>query len=92
MVKRHFSRKIPYIVYMNLSRLASQWEESINSALLRLGKEAERRLDELIVTVERLIETGRGDRVPVIRHGLDRIESARSAVLGLQGDPRLPGV
>ena len=91
MVKRHFSRKIPYLVYVNLSRLASQWEESINSALLEVEKEAECRLDELIATVERLIETGRTDRAPAIRHDLDRIESARSAISRLQGDPRLPG-
>lgn len=83
-VERHFSRKIPYMVYMNLSRLASQWEESINNALLRLENEAARRIDELIATVERLIEIGRGDRAPVLRHDLDRIESARSAVSGLR--------
>lgn len=79
-VKRHFSRKIPYIIYMNISRLASQWEASINSALLRMQKEAERRLDELIATVERLIETGREDRAPVIRHDLQRIASAQRTV------------
>src|SRR5438128_2403469 len=61
-VKWHFSGKIPYMVYMNLSRLATQWEESINRALLRLEKQAARRIDELIATVERLIETGREDR------------------------------
>jgi GTP-binding protein EngB required for normal cell division len=79
-VKRHFSRKIPYVVYMNLSRLASQWEESINGALLKLEREATGRLDALIATVERLIETGRGDRAPVIRRDLNRIESARGAI------------
>ncbi len=79
-VKRHFSRKIPYIVYMNLSRLASQWESSINSALLKLENEAERRLDELLATVERLIETGREDRAAVIQHDLRRIVSAQRAV------------
>ena len=83
-VKRHFSGKIPYIVYMNLSRLASQWEDSINRALLRLEKEAARRIDELIATVEHLIETGRGDRAAVIRHDLERIESARSTVSGVK--------
>ncbi len=78
--KRHFSRKIPYIIYMNISRLASQWEGSINGALLRLEKEAERRLDELIATVDRLIETGREDRALLIRHDLQRIASAQLTV------------
>ena len=84
-VKRHFSGKIPYIVYMNLSRLASQWEESINSALLRLEKEAERRLDELKGTVERLIDAANRDQVPAIRQDLDRIASARTAIEHLEG-------
>ena len=84
-VKRHFSGKIPYIVYMNLSRLASQWEESINGALLRLEKEAERRVDELMGTVERLIDGANLDRVPAIQQDLDRIASARTAIEHLEG-------
>ena len=58
LVRSHFARKVPYVVYTNISRLASQWEESINAALLNMGKEAERRLGELLTTVERLIEAG----------------------------------
>jgi len=79
-VRSHFSRKIPYMIYKNLSRLASQWEEAINGALLGMEKEAERRLGELMSTVERLIETGRDDRVSTIRLNLEQIESARKAI------------
>lgn len=77
MVRSHFARKIPYMVFKNLSRLASQWEEAINTALLNMEREAERRLDELMATVERLIETGRSDHVSTMRLHLDRIESVQ---------------
>ena len=81
LVRGHFARQVPYIIYKNLSRLTSQWEESINAALLKMGKEAEGRLDQLIVTVERLIEGASRDMVPAIRQDLDRIASARATYL-----------
>ncbi len=84
-VKRHFARRIPNVVYTNLSRLASQWEESVNAALRNMQKEAERRLDDLVDTVDRLIETGGRDRLPAIRSDLERIASARRAVAGIEG-------
>jgi GTPase Era involved in 16S rRNA processing len=79
LVRRHFARKIPDLVYTNISRHASQWEDGINAVLLSFGKEAERRLDELIGTVEKLIESASSDRVPAIMHDLERIASAREA-------------
>ena len=54
LVRRHLSRQIPYKLFANVSRLASQWEDTINSSLLNMEKEAERRLDELVVTVDTL--------------------------------------
>ena len=80
LVRRHFARKIPELVYTNISRLASQWEESINAAVQDVGKEAERRLDELIATVEGLIATASSDRVPAIKHDLERVSAAREAM------------
>ena len=80
LVRRHFARQVPYIVYKNISRLSSQWEESIDAALLNMGKEAERRLDELMGTVERLIVGASRDRAPAIHQDLDRIASARAAM------------
>jgi hypothetical protein len=79
-VRRHFTQGIPDIVYANISRLTSQWEESINAALLGVGKEAERRLDELISTVERLIATADRGRVPAIKGDLERMAAARKAL------------
>jgi GTP-binding protein EngB required for normal cell division len=80
LVRRHFAGQVPYAVYKNISRLTSQWEESVNAALLNIGKEAERRLDELLGTVERLIDGASSDRVPAIQQDLDRIASARTAM------------
>ena len=60
-MRRHFARTISYLLYQNLSRLSAQWEESINAALWGIEKEARRRLDELMGTIERLVESGSED-------------------------------
>jgi 6,7-dimethyl-8-ribityllumazine synthase len=73
-VVRHFIGKVPYMVEKNLSRLTSQWTESINAAMAQAGKVAEQRLDELVGTVERLTTSGSSD-APVIREDLNRINS-----------------
>ena len=79
-VRRHFARTISYLVYQNLSRLSTQWEESINGALWGVEKEARRRLDELIGTVERLVESGSNERAPQLRADLERLEKARKSL------------
>jgi GTP-binding protein EngB required for normal cell division len=80
LVRRHFNQRIPDIVSANISRLTSQWEEGMNAALLNVGQEAGRRLDELISTVERLIETASTDRVPAIKDDLERMATARKTL------------
>jgi len=85
-VRRHFGRQTSYQLFTNISRLASQWEGSINSALLNMEQEAERRLDEVVATVGHLIETSEGDRLPSIRQDLNEIESLRMAIAGMR-DP-----
>jgi GTP-binding protein EngB required for normal cell division len=84
-VHRHFARTVPYVVYQNLSRLSSQWEESIHGALWGVEKEARRRLDELLGTVERLLESGGNERAPRLRADLERIEKARQSLAGETG-------
>jgi len=79
-VHRHFRQTISRAVYQNISRLTTQWEESIHSALWSVEKEAHRRLDDLILTVERLLEDARDERVPEIRADLDRIRNARASL------------
>jgi hypothetical protein len=43
-LKRHFRRKVADVVFMNLSRLAGQWEQVVNESISALEKEAIRRL------------------------------------------------
>jgi GTP-binding protein EngB required for normal cell division len=78
-VKRHFQRKVGDVVFMNLSRLASQWETIVNAALLALEREAMRRLDGFIGTVEALIAAA-GEEAPRIREELEHLEGLRSQV------------
>ena len=79
-VHRHFTSTISYLVYLNLSRLSTQWDESINGALWGVEKEARRRLDELLGTVERLVESGSNERAPQLRADLERLEEARKSL------------
>ena len=82
LVHRHFERTISYLVYTNLSRLSTQWEESVNGALWSVEKELRRRLDELLGTVERLVESSSNERAPQLRADLERLEKARNSLSG----------
>jgi hypothetical protein len=76
-VKRHFERKVGDAVFTNLSRLTTQWEEIAVAALAALEKEAVRRLDSLVATIERMI-TSAAQEAPGIRDDLRRLEALRS--------------
>jgi GTP-binding protein EngB required for normal cell division len=84
-VHRHFARAISYLVYRNLSRLGSQWEESVNGVLWGVEKEARRRLYELIGTVERLVESSTNELAPQLRADLARIDKARKSLAAETG-------
>lgn len=88
-VRRHFRRKIADTVFKNLSRLASQWEQSVNPALYAMDKEAAGRLEDLVSTIERLIAAA-GKEAPRIREDLSRIEFA-CAGLASSTKPGSPG-
>jgi hypothetical protein len=75
-VLRHFHRKVEDLVFTNLSRLASQWADLVNAALLALEKESIRRLDGLIGTIEKLIASA-GQQAPRIREDIERLEELR---------------
>jgi hypothetical protein len=78
-VRRRFERKVSDAVFVNLSRLASQWEEAANAALTGLEKEALRRLDRLVQTIERMVAST-AETAPGIREDLARLERLRGAV------------
>jgi hypothetical protein len=58
---RHFLNRIPYETEKNLSRLASQWTEGINNAILKMQREAEKNVHEQILTIESLLSRTRSD-------------------------------
>jgi hypothetical protein len=71
-VKRHFERTVANVVFMNLSRLTSQWEEIANAALLSLEKDAIVQLDSLVATIEKLLASA-GEESPQIQADLSRL-------------------
>ena len=75
-VGRHFEHKAGDVVFMNLSRLTSQWEEIVNHALLKLEKDAMRRLDSLVATIRSLIASA-GQEAPRIRQDLEQLQALR---------------
>ncbi|HLF85038.1 MAG TPA: dynamin family protein [Blastocatellia bacterium] len=80
-VERHFRRRVPEIIETNLSRLATQWEESIDIAMTQIRKVAEQRSDELAETVGRLVASS-SDDAPQIRVDLERLNIARDQLRG----------
>ncbi|MBI4876646.1 MAG: hypothetical protein HY822_18580 [Acidobacteria bacterium] len=72
-VWKHCNRKVEDLVFTNLSRLVSQWQDIVNAALLALEKEPMRRLDGLIGTIEKPIASA-GQQAPRIREEIQRLE------------------
>jgi hypothetical protein len=64
------------LVFTNLSRLASQWEEIVNASLLALERESARRLDGLIGTIEKMMSSA-GQQAPRIREDIQVLEGLR---------------
>lgn len=75
-VRKHFERKAGDAVFTNFSRLASQWEDIVNASLHAVEKQAIRRLDALIGTMERMISSA-AQEAPRIREDLQRVERLR---------------
>jgi GTP-binding protein EngB required for normal cell division len=75
----HFLKQIPYEVEKNLSRLASQWTEKINAAILKMQRDAERYVRDQISTVESLLARTQSE-AEGIRMNLSEIESFRCAM------------
>jgi len=84
LLKKHFERKVGDVVFMNLSRLASQWEGIVNASLSTLEKEALHRLAVLIATIEKLTATA-GQETSRIRADLLRLAALRRRLNGDAG-------
>jgi len=88
LVEGRFRRRVPEVIETNLSRLATQWEESINIAMTRICKVAERRLDDMADTVDRLVACS-SDAAPQIRVDLERLNVARDQLRGEDVETRV---
>jgi len=53
--ERHYLNQIPWVVEVNLSRLAAQWEERINQVIEDMRKQALEYVRDEIVTIESLL-------------------------------------
>jgi hypothetical protein len=69
-----FRHKIAYETSKNLSRLTSQWDVIVKTALADLRREAEHRMEELIATIENLTSSTRHEAAQ-IRVDLEELES-----------------
>lgn len=78
-VFRRFRNRIAGEVFKNLSRLTSQWEEIVNSAIFELQREAEKRMQDLLATVDALVSAS-SDSAPQIRADLERLRAALAAI------------
>lgn len=77
-VFRRFRNRIADELFKNLSRLTSQWEEIVNSAIFELEREAEKRMQDLLATVQGLVSAS-NDSAPQIRADLERLRAATTA-------------
>jgi GTP-binding protein EngB required for normal cell division len=68
-----FRHRIADEVFKNLSRLTSQWEEIVMAAIIELQREAEKRMEEVLATVESLVSSS-NESAAQIRADLGRIE------------------
>jgi GTP-binding protein EngB required for normal cell division len=73
-VLRRFQRKVGDEVHKNLSRLTSQWEEIVDAAIAQLQREAERRIEDLVSTVDRLTSMPTSE-ASLIREDLGRLDA-----------------
>ncbi len=80
-VKSHFERTVAQVVFMNLSRLASQWEAAVNDSLSTSEKNSLNRLDGLVATIEALVASG-GQEAPQIEADLERMLSLQRELAG----------
>jgi hypothetical protein len=80
-IARRFGNRLAWMVEKNLSRLATQWADSVNAGGAAIEREAERRMDEFFATVTQFIASG-ADEAPQIRDDLARLGSARDEIRG----------
>ena len=76
---RHFLNLIPDETEKNLSRLASQWTDAINRAILKMQRDAEKNVREQILTIEFLLSRTQSESGG-IRESLAEVELLKNMV------------
>jgi hypothetical protein len=84
-VERHLLRRIHWEVEKNLSRLASQWTEGINEAIISMMRQAERNAKDQILTVEHLLSRTQSE-AEAIKNALNDVERQLRRVETQVGD------
>ncbi|HAJ25674.1 MAG TPA: hypothetical protein DCG53_00240, partial [Syntrophus sp. (in: bacteria)] len=72
--ERHFVKGIPKETHINLSRLAYQWEKSINNAIESMRRQAVSYISEELITVEAMLLRTQG-QTDSIRQSILQIEN-----------------
>lgn len=78
-VKNRFLSKVNQEVFKNLSRLTTQWLDILTSSVKELQHNAERRIDDLVATVERLTASPNVG-LPQIAADLEQLEQKSSSL------------
>jgi hypothetical protein len=77
---RRLLKQIPYETKKNLSRLASQWTDGINRAIIKMQRDAERNIHEQVLTIELLLSKTSSDS-RAIRASLSEVELMKDVTL-----------
>jgi GTP-binding protein EngB required for normal cell division len=75
-IRRRFEGKIESEVFKNLSRLTSQWEDTVRASIDVAEKEAGRRFNEFVLTVRRVLQVPDPMQKSAILPFLEEVESA----------------
>ncbi|MGD0918303.1 MAG: dynamin family protein [Thermodesulfobacteriota bacterium] len=65
--ERHYLNEVPNEVFVNLSRLAAQWEDRINKATDRMKKQALKYVQDELATIESLLSRAQGQTEEIRR-------------------------
>jgi GTPase Era involved in 16S rRNA processing len=65
--ERHYLNEVPSEVFVNLSRLAAQWEDRINKAIDGMKKQALKYVQDELATIESLLSKAHGQTYEIQR-------------------------
>jgi len=65
--ERHYLNEVPNEVFVNLSRLAAQWEDRINKAIDGMKKQALKYVQDELATIEALLSRSKGQTEEIRR-------------------------